>query len=383
MNFVSKELLEKHFVSKELLEKHFVSKELLEKHNVINGIFDYRNFDIDEEMLQIYSYFESSFVSLYATCASAFNLKDCCFYIKDNNTCNAFASNPKGYNIIGITNAYPILLSKKLDKKYFKSITLAGINNDKPLEEAYIDLYEDKEFDIGKFMIDCSIEFTFRHEFQHIMQLNSSKFGENDFLLQENPEKDNFDIRKHAWEFDADRMASYEVLKHVFRVHSNLKVKSDEKLKCLLYLGCSSMIITKCLFYFRVMNQLESHLSVRKEEFYTKEGSHPHPLVRCMNIMEYYFDNITDDFPRLEVNSQELLNNTLAVTKLYFDSLIPTHDTMSDLFGDLGKHLDTINNYNQELYEAAIQDEAIRNLLQSRKIQFEDIQSFDVDDLSK
>jgi hypothetical protein len=115
---------------------NFVSKQLLAKHNVINGIFDYRDFEIDEEMLRIYSYFESSFVSLYETCADVFDLKDCCFYIKDNNTCNAFASNPKGYNIIGITNAYPILLSKKFDKKYFRSIVLAGICNDKPMQDA-------------------------------------------------------------------------------------------------------------------------------------------------------------------------------------------------------------------------------------------------------
>ncbi|PEU81504.1 hypothetical protein CN394_11115 [Bacillus anthracis] len=358
---------------------NFISKESLAKHNV----FNYKDFDIDEEMVQIYSYFESAFLSLYKTYADAFNIKDYYFYIENNNTCNAFASKRKGYNIIGITNGYPILLSKKLDKKYFKSIVLAGINNDKPLQEAYIDLYEDKEFDIGKFMIDCSITFTFRHEFQHIMQLNSSKFGKNDFLLQENLVEDDFDIKLHAWEFDADRMASYEVLKHVFRVHSKFKVKSDEKLKCLLYLGCSSMIITECLFYFRVMNQLEPHLPVRKVEFYTKKCSHPHSLVRCINIMEYYFNNITDDFPKLEVNHQELLNNTLTVTKLYFDSLIPTHDMMSDLFEDLEKHFDTINKYNQELYDFAIEDEAIRNLLLSRNIQFEDIQSFAVDNLNK
>lgn len=354
---------------------NFVSKELLAKHNVIDGIFDYRDFDIDEEMLRIYSYFESSFVSLYEICADVFNLKDCCFYIKDSNACNAFASNPKGYNIIGITNAYPILLSKKFDKKYFRSIVLAGIYNNKLMQDAYIDLYEDKEFDFGKFIIDCSIEFTFRHEFQHIMQLNSSKFGKNDFILQENLEKYNFDIGRHVWEYDADRMASFGVLKHVFSVHSKFKVKSDEKLKCLMYVGCASMIITKCLFYFGVMNQLEANLSVRKLEFYTKKFSHPHPLVRCMNIMGYYFDNITVDFPRLEIDYQEFFNNTFLVAKLYFDSLIPTHDTISDLLEDLKKHLDTINKYNEELYDVAIQDEAIRNLLLSRNIQFEDIYS--------
>ncbi|MEF2097318.1 hypothetical protein V3595_22120 [Bacillus sp. CFBP9009] len=349
-----------------------ISKELLAKHNVIKNMFDYQAYETKD----IYSNFESSFVSLFDSYAELYNIKDYCFYIANNDTCNAFAYKEKGYNIIGITNGYAILLSKKLDKKYFKNFVLAGINMDKPLQEAYIDLYEDKEFDMGKFMIDCSIQFTFSHEFQHILQHNSSKFRKNDFLLQENFVKDNFDMRKQAWEFDADRMASYEVLKYVFSVHRNLKVKSDEKLKCLLYLGCSSIIITRTLFYFGVMNQVESPFSVDKKEFYKKKYSHPHHLVRCMYIMEYYLDNITDDFPSLEVSHQELLINTMSVAKLYFDSLMPSHNIISDLFEDLKKHIDTINKYNQELYDFAVQDEAIRNLLLFRNMKFEDIQSF-------
>ncbi|THF75388.1 hypothetical protein [Cohnella fermenti] len=307
----------------------FVSKELLAKHNVIEDVFDYKDLDIDEKILKIYSYFENSFLELYGSYADLFKIKDYCFYIKDNNKCNAFALTRKGYNIIGITNGYPILLSQKLDEKYFRSIVLAGIGNDEPLQKAYIDLYEDREFVFDKFILDCSIKFTFNHEFQHIMQFSSSKLKRNDFLLQENWAEDNFDIKLHAWEFDADRMASYEVLKYVFRTHANFKVKSDEKLKCLLYVGCASMIITNCLFYFGVMNQLGPQLSVRKLEFYEKKFSHPHPLVRCINIMEYYFDSITTDLPRLKMDSQELLNNTLVITKLYFNMLIPTQNVIT------------------------------------------------------
>lgn len=44
-------------------------------------------------------------------------------------------------------------------------------------------------------------------------------------------------------------------------------------------------------------------------------------------------------------------------------------------FDDLRNHSDTIHNYNLELYDCAIQDEAIRNHLLSRNIEFEDIQS--------
>jgi hypothetical protein len=177
-----------------------------------------------------------------------------------------------------------------------------------------------------------------------------------------------FDFKKHVWEFDADRMASFEVLKYVFSVYSKLKAKNDDKLKCLLFVGCASMIITKSLFYYGVINHLKPKYSINKKDFYIKENSHPHPLVRCLNIIEYYFDNITDDFPRFKIEPQELLNNTVAIMKLYFDSLIPDQDIASHFLSDLEMYLDDINQYNQELYDFAIQEESIRNLLLFRNI---------------
>ncbi|MEG6522447.1 hypothetical protein [Desulfotomaculum sp. 1211_IL3151] len=345
-----------------------VKKELLLKHKVIEDVFNYQDFD--SEIADVYACFENSFQELFEDYASLFNIKDYCFYIKSNDTCNAFASKREGYNIIGITNGYPILLKRKFDKEYFKNILLAGIINEKPLFEAYCDLEEDTDFDYSKFILDCSIKFTFNHEFEHILQLNSDLYNRDNYLLHENLEMTGFDIKKHVWEFDADRMASFEVLKYVFSVYKKLKAKNDEKLKCLLFVGCASMIITKSLFYFGVINQLEPKYSINKKDFYIKENSHPHPLVRCLNIIEYYFDNITEDFPRLKIEFQELLDNTIAIIKLYFDSLIPNQDIASHFLSDLEMYLDDINQYNQELYDFAIQDESIRNLLLFRNISF-------------
>lgn len=345
-----------------------VKKELLLKNKVIEEVFDYQ--DIDTEIAEVYAYFENSFQKLFEDYASLFNINDYCFYIKSNDICNAFASKRKGYNIIGITNGYPILLKRKFDKKYFKNILLAGIINEKPLSKAYCDLEEDMDFDYSKFVLDCSIKFTFSHEFEHILQLNCNHHNRDNYLLHENLEITGFDLKKHAWEFDADRMASFEVLKYVFSVYSKLKAKNDDKLKCLLIVGCASMIITKSLFHFGVINQLDPKYSINKKDFYIKENSHPHPLVRCLNILEYYLDNITDDFPRLKIEPQELLHNTVAIMKLYFDSLIPNQDIASHFLNDLEMYLDDINQYNQELYEFAIQEESIRSLLLFRNINF-------------
>lgn len=347
---------------------YLLEKEFLAKYKMIEDVFEYKGFDLEPSQIETYTYFENSFQKLFYDYSSLFHIKNCCFYIKSDNTCNAFAKKSKGYNIIGITNGYPILLKYKINKKHFKNIVLVGVIKSQSISEAYVELYEDQDFDFSKFVLDCSIKFTFNHEFQHIMQINSDQYNGRDYTMQENCIDEKYDIKRHAWEFDADRMASYEVLKYAFGVHRNLKVKSDERLICLLFIACASIFITKCLFYFGVANQLNTSLKILKSEFYTKEKSHPHPLVRCMNIIEYYFDNITTDLPRLKIDAQDLLNNCLGIVKLYFNSLIPDDDIINDLFTDLRNHHEDINNYNQELYDYAIHDESIRKLLLIRNI---------------
>jgi len=172
----------------------FVKKDILIKHKVIENVFNYQC--LDPEILEVYTYFENSFQQLFKDYASLFNIHDYCFYIKSDDKCNAFASKRKGYNIIGITNGYPILIKRKLDKKYFENILVAGIFNEKPLSEAFCDLAEDSEFDFSKFILDCSIKFTFNHEFQHILQLNSNLNYEENHLFHENLETTEFDLKK-------------------------------------------------------------------------------------------------------------------------------------------------------------------------------------------
>jgi len=350
-----------------------VRKEILVKYNVINDVFNYKDLDIENDKLQTYLYFENTFMDLYESYANIFNIRDYCFYINNAINCNAFATKRKGYNIIGITNGYPILLSRKMDKEHFVSIVLAGIHNKEPTREAYIELYQDKNFDISKFFIDCSINFTFRHEFQHIIQFNYYKSLNNSLFLHENLEEINYDIRRHVWEYDADRSASFNVLKHVFHVHSKFDVKSDEKLKCLMYIGCSSILVTKMLHCFGLMDQFDPPTSIKKIDFYIRENSHPHPLVRCINIIGYFFDCISSDFSKMNIDYQEFFNNIFIVANLYFKSIFPSLDIIKEVFKDLGKHIDTLNTYNIELYDRAIQDEAIRDYLLSQNIEFDEV----------
>lgn len=346
-----------------------VRKELLITDKVIEDVFDYQDFD--PEISKIYSHFENSFQKLFDDYANLFNINNYCFYIKNDIRCNAFASNKKGYNIIGITNGYPILLKNKFSKEYFEYILLAGLLNEEPLSEAYYELYEDSNFDFNEFILECSIKFTFNHEFQHILQFNSVSKNNDSYLLHENLDITGFDMKKHVWEYDADRNASYEVLKYVFGVYRKLKYKNNEKLKCLLFVGCASMIMTQNLFYLGIMNQVHPKYTIKKVEYYKTKYSHPHPLVRCMNILECYYNNVTSDFQNLSIDPLQLLVNTVGIMDLYFKTLIPEQQISDHFFGELSVHLDDINQYNQELYEFAIKDTAIKNLLLSRNINLE------------
>jgi hypothetical protein len=132
------------------------------------------------------------------------------------------------------------------------------------------------------------------------------------------------------------------------------------------------MMITKYLFYYGLIYQGIPTISIKKIKFYTKKYSHPHPLVRCMNILEHYYSNILNDFPKLEMDDQEFFNNVYGIMKLYFDSLLGDKNFINEIFDDLNTHIDNVNNYNGELYDVAIKDEAIRNLLISSNSKFED-----------
>lgn len=338
---------------------------ILFSQKVIKDIFNYQYLDMP--LLGVYSYFDNKFKDMFDEYSNLFNIKNNFFYIQNNDQCNAFAKKCNSRNIIAITNGYPILMNDKLKKIIFDKFILLRFINDMDILDAFCDLQENANLQFDKFVLDCSIQFTFSHEFQHILQMN---YGVKDILFQENFELHEFDLKRHIWEFDADRMASHEVLKLVYSYFRKLKSQNDGKLKCLLILGCTSMLLTKCLFYFGIMNQVGPNYKIMKRDFYLKQYSHPHPLVRTFNILEFYYDSMINDFPKLNMDSQTLLNSCMGFLKVYFDSILPDNTFIEFLFNDLELYIDNINKYNRELYDFAIQDEEVKNVLDFRNIKY-------------
>lgn len=338
----------------------FVTNDDLIKDGIKLDIFSY--YELPQDLINIYSSYETKFKKLFKDYSEVHDLKKCHFYIKNSITCNAAATTQNGFNIIFITNGFPILMQRKFKDDFFNRIVLAGLVNDTPISDAYVDLYEDRDFNIANFILECSIQFTFHHEFRHILQFNSSHSSKS-FSYSENLEKDKFSLIRHAQEFDADRIAAFEVLKYIFSVNRSFSSRTDEKFTCLLFLGLASMVITKNLFYFGIMNQIENSKKIDAQPFYTEKYSHPHPLVRIINIFDYFFSCINDDFPRIKIGLQHALENVLSINKLYFDSIVPDSDVMSLFFGELHTHIEEIHAYNNKLYDVAVSNESIRTLL--------------------
>ena len=320
---------------------------------------------VDSEMRDTYEYFDSKFKSLLESYAPLFGIENYSFYIKDDDNFNAFAKKTDSENIIGITNGYAIILKDKFNPKYFENIIFIGILNKPEISDAMIELYEDKTFDFTEFLLECSIKFTFHHEFQHLLQRNSIK--KTEFYFEEIPNAKKFSMRSHALEFDADRMAAFEVLKFAFAYSRKLENKSNNQLKCLIYMACSSMVLTIYLLHFGLSSQPNEPYKITENPFYLKERTHPHPFVRIENILEFYYDNATNDFKNLDIDAQELLKNVLGIVNQYFNQLNIQEYSIENIFTS---HTDEINEYLQEIYDFAIKMPEILNVLKSRNISF-------------
>lgn len=335
------------------------------KHQLIEDPFDYHIL-ADDTLVNRYAFFDRTFQALYNRKAEQYKLKDCHFYLKNDRSYNAFASCKKGYNLIGITNGY-VQIQDIFDVKKTSDFLFIALKNEMDISEAYANLWMEDLFNVHTFMVDCSIQFTFGHEFQHILQFNSSKIKKEQ-SCHENLVLSKFDILHHVREYDADRFASFEVLKYVFQFKNTLRNKSGNVYKCLLFLGLGSLFITKLLFYFGITN---FNQTIRKQAFYTKAYSHPHPFVRIINIIDYYLEQIEQFHPDLKMSKQELLNNSLGIVGIYLNTILPGKNAPAELLDDLFLHIDEINDYNNELYDVAATNESIRDLLIARGIQFE------------
>lgn len=318
----------------------------------------------NEDIIKVYDKFQRKFEGLIKLYSSVFDIKPPMFYIKESLTCNAFAQRLDGQNIIGINQGYPILMSCKFTEELFSKILFAAFINEKEVSDAFAELYESKDFQFSEYMLDCSIQFTFHHEFRHVRQFDALR-NNNNLFFSENFSVREFDFRKHIWEYDADKSAAHQVLLFAFSTYRKSGCKSQGILKCLLYCALSSLVITQSLFNFGLISQPNKPYIIKVNEFYTKKNWHPHPTVRALNLLDSFKATLEDGWPQLIIETQDLLNNSLGISKLYFDVLLPNSDAGALIFNNMFNYIDESNQYNELLHKYALTDSAIKKLIKN------------------
>lgn len=316
----------------------------------------------DSELSRIYNYFQQEFKSLLNWSVEFHQMKPVVFYIKNSLSCNAFAQRIVGQNIMGITQGYPILMNTKFSDQFFRKILFAAFYNDKDVSDGFAELYGSDDFKFSQYLLDCSIRFTFYHEFRHLRQFDV-RHSQEDIFLSENFSTRDFDLDKHILEYDADKSAAHQVVLFAVSVYRKLGLKSKGILKCLLYCALGSLIVTKALFCFGIMGQIGPPFNLSITEFYTKENWHPHPVVRALNLLDSFTVSIEDGFPKLGIETQDLLTNGLGIAKLYFDELLPNSDTIGLIFNDMFNFTDEANAYNDYLHSEALKNPVIQMLI--------------------
>lgn len=315
-----------------------------------NNIYDFREFFHLEKIINIFSKTENLFKSLYDDYASKYNIKNYYFHFDNNRYCSSSATNiDDSLNIIKVSCAYPLLMHNKLYE--------SNLSQNKVIQNLYNSLILDKGFNFNDFFLECSIRFTFFHEFRHILQ-----FENKSNLLSENV-SNGFSQERHLYEIDADLFAIRYVLDFVYDTFQELNKKDEKNFKNLSYIAIGSVITTNLLYFFKDIDDLERvENKFIEDKFYTTEKSHPHNLIRNANIVEFYTDNLNANYP-LNLDLIDFLKFPFEIAYLYIKQNLTTkNDLIRIYFDSFYVHLDQINNYSNYMYDLTLQNEKIMRI---------------------
>ena len=181
-----------------------------------NDIYDFREFFQDEKIINIFIKTENLFKSLFDEYALKYGVKNYYFHFDNSRYCSSSATNIEdSLNIIKVSCAYPLLMYDKLYK--------SNLSDNEIIKNLYNSLILDEGFNFNDFFLECSIRFTFFHEFRHILQF------ENESNLLSEDISNGFSQEKHLFEIDADLFAIRYILDFVYDEFQKLNNRDEKK----------------------------------------------------------------------------------------------------------------------------------------------------------
>jgi hypothetical protein len=303
-------------------------KELLNAGIPENEIYDFTN----DPIASFYQRYLDWSVDNLKDYSKVFGVEPAYFYFWDTHLINAQAQYINGKYIIRYSKPYLETLHQKLGTqgKFFAKTDWTAFHNLQKITPNSLEFL----------MFQASTIFTFYHEFAHLVQ-----FKDIVFKMSEYPSIGNFNFDNHVYEYDSDLNGCQFVniyIQQFFDEQLPNANKTANNFKRLMYLGISSIVITKLLF-------LNGQFFPFPPEnidtsFYTREHSHPHTYIRSKYIIEHYVRIAKANGVQIDFGDT-VRNITVICDEFFKDS-----DIFKNFIKGMQDNFDRINKYTLDLH---------------------------------
>jgi hypothetical protein len=314
----------------------------------IDNIFSYENSEVFEFEFspnkEIYAkYFK--FCSTYSNNNyKKLKLQPIYFYFRRYDELNAAAFKENGINFITIS-------------KYLFHTLIDRINNSDNIfqSEELVQKYSEFEkiipLKLEQLLFQSTMLFIFYHEFGHLIQ--GSELSEFHFNENEKDINNNYDLKSHLLEYDADLNGAQYVCFHTIEYLEELYKEnnlSPESIHKLMAVSLSGIMIYRLMFLYNGMDKIPQENPIK---FYLKDKTHPHPIVRIAYVIQHYAQ-IFEANTNIKVDENYLYNLTIKISDSFFDTT-----NYVEFINNYDNNKQGIDNYINELYDLAELDKTL------------------------
>jgi hypothetical protein len=247
-------------------------------------IFDFADSPYAEELSKVFDFYKTTLTNN----SSRFNLKKSYIFYLNNRSVNAKAGTTDKYNLICINAGLMIFLIQNI----FEKDEIHEL-----LHSDYNKIYNFLDNPIHILMYQVALHFTFYHELGHLVQNSESL---KSFIFERPTEIKEYDLKMHKLEFDADTFSATSISAHIHQYAFKI---FGEELTSYQVESVIEVFSSSILLYFL---SFEAY----KEEIYYEESTHPHPIIRILNVI-LTISNYCKNSPRLKEKGIEINHNKI------------------------------------------------------------------------
>lgn len=264
-------------------------------------IFDFSLSPYNKEFLNVFNFYKEALGE-----SAHYGVNPAYILYSNDRSVNARALKRDKISLVMINAGLLVWLIENLkEKEEIQSI----------LSNGYKSISESLDCSINELMYQNALHFTFYHELGHLVQQSNLL---NDSLYENSESLATFDFQRHQLEMDADSFSALCMSTHLIQYIKKIfgdNIDSD-KVSSVYEVICTGILLY--LFSFPSF----------KDDIYYKEGTHPHPVIRILNILLTMIHYCNQDLEFRSKNIylsyssiiQKIINNASSIEKNISDS---------------------------------------------------------------